>query len=1237
VSNFNLAPASPNPLAGVPTPIKLTHSGHFSNLLKESYNRSIIGLSDQLLTGKQRHDLSGYEYGAMFDVGATMLSFLWDIPAFVGGGGIGTFAVKQGMKTTALQALKQQGVRSIEKTTKLLSKNGADPKVLNDVRNGLYKSFITEGDRLVKDASGLALISGTHEYLNQEISGDDIEFTKIMSKSLTGLASLPMGRALGVAAPVTVRGKVPKITARAIGEATGFTLPYAWEQGKALPSPQDIAVTAGILGGVNMLSRGLGGYKKNLKQITDETNKAFGNKNSFKFSQQPKEIQTLAQKELMRRKEGIDVSNRYFYDNQGVPVKMKSYKNGEVSFVRGSETKLRKMKEDEFFKTFSIEASKNSPRHVLIKSIGDGLDTMGMTSVADSRRTVFSIRGGNIPENLGKNQRGLSVLSDKELYHLNRRIHNKIELETIAKELKAVDQYYSTSYLGGPFGGLQRAYDKITLDLFPQKLSWMRSVESKLSQPGVPLEAKYMLSNIENKKALEASIIAKVNTKLQKSGLLEKINDEKAMRALTAELETTVGKPESMSNGARVLREVLEDLWNVQTKSGLNIVGYEKKYAPRFIDDALIDVLTDIRMGLAKEMPELYAGVPSLLKNKDVKNKALQVLNTIIKDNKNNKGVTDYFGQLNKYYKNDPLKVFQELDANIMQNTSKPFYNITKKRTADISWKGDNYSTPIFDTNAVRNVMKYAKGAANQISTKRFFGENFDDALLLMDDLRTGAVGGRPDKMTYDTMKEVIARVSGYIELDPSRNWKNKKLIQDLVNLEIATKIGLGTATAVNVTQPLISSLFLSNYRVGIPSYINRFVKKERKEILDEMGMFEGSEVNKTIEVLAGVTRRGNRATDKIVDEITSLTGFTGINNVNLQTSASMGLDMMPYLNRIANGEQVMLKGVPLSNNIKEKIINDTLAGQARQSWAKRKLYRDFGVIWEGKKNLSAEELKNGALKFARDSQLQRNYLKEPLFITEPKFRPFILLKTFGFKQAKLIKDGLNREVSEGNILPVVRLAVGASVGAKVLNNSIEFITNIISGKDEYDYRQSRMSFEEMNPMKDGQYKKADYYKELLLPTIDELASVGSLGVVSDIMAAENKLRTLEFIVEPVILDDFGKVWNGIKRVSSDLENYGLSGATRRSPQYFSGLFGSNVKRFVRRYETPQQLEQRLKVQRGTVNKQIILDIYEGRDEQARTKLESWNRAHPDNPILEPDAEDILRFLYEKKQKRENP
>jgi len=71
--------------------------------------------------------------------------------------------------------------------------------------------------------------------------------------------------------------------------------------------------------------------------------------------------------------------------------------------------------------------------------------------------------------------------------------------------------------------------------------------------------------------------------------------------------------------------------------------------------------------------------------------------------------------------------------------------------------------------------------------------------------------------------------------------------------------------------------------------------------------------------------------------------------------------------------------------------------------------------------------------KFAKDSQLQKDILKDPLMFNNPKLRPLFIFKRFGYRQAKYFKDVMNREIRMGNVLAPLRLAVGGMFGAQFI------------------------------------------------------------------------------------------------------------------------------------------------------------------------------------------------------------
>ena len=68
--------------ADAPAPIKLSTPSYLSAVFQESYNKSTYGLVDQLISGQERYDLSGFEQGTLFDVGTTMMALVLDLPTF---------------------------------------------------------------------------------------------------------------------------------------------------------------------------------------------------------------------------------------------------------------------------------------------------------------------------------------------------------------------------------------------------------------------------------------------------------------------------------------------------------------------------------------------------------------------------------------------------------------------------------------------------------------------------------------------------------------------------------------------------------------------------------------------------------------------------------------------------------------------------------------------------------------------------------------------------------------------------------------------------------------------------------------------------------------------------------------------------------------------------------------------------------------------------------------------------
>ena len=109
-------------------------------------------------------------------------------------------------------------------------------------------------------------------------------------------------------------------------------MPYAWEQGEFLPSPEDFAVVGGILGAARVTGVGVQGFIKNQKKLIDDTNATFGNNSSIKFKDRPDEIKRVTANILERRKLD-DFFKREFYDDDGARVFIEGYdKQGRIRY-----------------------------------------------------------------------------------------------------------------------------------------------------------------------------------------------------------------------------------------------------------------------------------------------------------------------------------------------------------------------------------------------------------------------------------------------------------------------------------------------------------------------------------------------------------------------------------------------------------------------------------------------------------------------------------------------------------------------------------------------------------------------------------------------------------------------------------------------------------------------------------------------------------------------------------------
>ena len=346
----------------------------------------------------------------------------------------------------------------------------------------------------------------------------------------------------------------------------------------------------------------------------------------------------------------------------------------------------------------------------------------------------------------------------------------------------------------------------------------------------------------------------------------------------------------------------------------------------------------------------------------------------------------------------------------------------------------------------------------------------------------------------------------------------------------------------------------------------------------------------------------------------TKLSGFQAINKANQYLGAAAGKE---YIDTLMSARE-------------SKIV-------WRRNWAEKSL-RDLDLDPRAAKQTERQTLE-AMYRFSRDAQLQRNVLNDPLFFNDPRFRPLILFKRFGYKQFNWIRENLSKELMRGNVLPILRLGVGGFLGAQFVTWSKKALNSFLAGEEVYD--ENRLFLPGLPPgtVLDtmGNDINTDMSEYTWGDFLDHAASVGAFGFIADIAAAENKLRAVEFFLKPAIYQDASKAVDALQRIYKDIDDYGM-GAGKRSVKYLAPMLGTVPRRLAKRFETEGQRETYTKYRRGIIRGRILDALIDGKDKEASKIIMAWNRANPYEAFFYEDIGvdaifDRLEKKYEKSLK----
>ena len=1161
------------------------------NWVKQGYNQSIEGMAQQVLKGKPVFKTdANYNPGMIEDIGATVVSFLTptDFAAMALGGGVGGLALKASSKRAVSQLVKSGMKKELAEAN--IGKVSA--KVFNQARQ-----------KAITGATGLGFYSGLQSSLGQQVTEGDIKFTKTLKDTVKGAALGAGTGGISVAskALAKTRGLGPKATfgVEKGSEAALFGTAGPLLEGE-MPNAESYIHAAGVIGGLT-LSRAAANRTFNSK-----TRKLEGKELEAVYLESAKAENERTQTSRRETEVWTDGKRKVKVTTDWTK-KDKDVTNLNVIEVNkdGSSGKQFSIPKSEFFKNpseggFRLLTNKKGQNvdRLIQKSIFEIKNKLKMGD-GTFRQLINSISGKEFKEKTSerrstKKKKVLSTNYDllkgdyKSRVRLLRELESRMELNRLKRRLKNVT------------GGLEEVTGKSLLELALPKsvysiLTGLKPTELrinsvrykpifnsvkgdffKMDRDRATLTADYAYQ-FEN-----AVYITRDGKKIKGVSKLNK----NQRRELGEDLQS---KDASDIKRVRQYRTRLNRIFNQAEKAGVEVAKFEENYFPRKLKKKLLKILRDDILKFEDFDSRTFA---STLKEKiGFEQKLQKALETGELSPETKAAIEHVRAQMSKGKDRrvQSSEAFERIRNEVFSEI------IISNKNLSIARKKKSLPDYFFEKDAGTVLYDYSAAAAKSIAFRKTAGEKgaqvYDKIKALKD------IGGHQEA---ELLYKAIGTFTGAIELDRRYNWnpKSKSILNDLVNFQVATKIGLGFATIPNVTQSFISSILKAGYAPFIKGTFKMVTDRKYRAAIRR---YSGASSLELQSMLAGFNPSEMSFSAKVADRITVYSGFQGINKLNKLVASYTGFEAALRWQKIAK----------------------TSPSKRRRDWAKSNL-EGMGIKNPNKK-LTQRNMAGAMYEFSRDTQLQRNVFREPAFFNDPRFQPFILFKRFGYRQFEWLQKELRKEVKAGNAAILLRLGVAGAAGGTAVNYAKNALSDLLAGKDVYDESYS-MKVDGLN------FTFSDF--------IDAFASVGAAGLVSDILASESKWRALEFAVKPVLIQDANKAYIALQKVIADIETFGPTGVVaQRGLRNVAPVFGSAGRRVLERFETDQQRKDYVKFRFGRARANIIDLMMEGDVTRATRLIKQWNNSFPERIITYDDIgpKAINERLMRKYKKQMNP
>ena len=682
---------------------------------------------------------------------------------------------------------------------------------------------------------------------------------------------------------------------------------------------------------------------------------------------------------------------------------------------------------------------------------------------------------------------------------------------------------------------------------------------------GKSLQSRILLDGIEKTDLATRQTFERYQNRI--SSNLEKLGEADLKRVANS-LEGKENLSPDLQVKVNESRKIFNEMYEYARSKGIKVADYRADYFPQMIKRSISDIISNDFMSMVGKRSQLLEGGLSADTVKSLNNFIRQRVNTEF--SKQSKNVMRHL--VNKegmtYY-----DAYKQLQNELFVQQLSPFGNLEKSRKFKLPQE-------ILERDALKVMTSYNMKLARRVEVASKFGSKGERADKLLSEIA--------EKSTSEAraMTNVWQSFTGFIESDPSKNYSPnaKRMFENVMAFEMGTKIALGTATIPNLSQFAISTALEAGYYrtfKGAFRLLNPEVRKKLKA--------SGVTYHNALDVILG-TDLNLRSADSIkrsLREVVKNPKDSLLNIASALASAS-GFKKVNYLNNLvaASTAEIFIKDLHR--------ISNTSSIKSRRNWANKNLKR-FDI--DPNKNISPEALSSGMFKFARDSQLQKNILADPIFFNNPKWRPWIIFKRFGYKQANYLSETMGRELRAGNAFALLRLGIGGVAGGAAVSKMREMYIEFLTG--EKTFRENTEGIEFIK---------------------DNMLAVGGMGILGDLLAAEDLVSALKFTITPVMLSDLDKVTDGLVALQKNIDTFGIGEiAIRRSVKPIASIFGTIPSRGLSKLQTPTQRIETLKQRKSKIKSKLLDLLIEGKSDLVIKNIKQWNSKFPEVPITGDD------------------